>query len=99
MTFVYEPALLEHMEKKGQTTICVEVVTANSDIDFTDIYVHLVKPGQAEEFKSRKKYRSVTTEHGEVLLPPYHLEYDERITFGLKKTWIFRSIRYEGVRL
>ncbi len=99
VTFVYEPALLEHMAKKGLTTVCVEVVTANADIDYTEIYVHLVKPSQADEFKTRKKYRAVATEHGEVLLPPYHLEYDETVTFGLRKLWIFRSVKAEGIRL
>lgn len=99
MTFIYEPALLEHMAKKGLSTICVEVITANSDIDYTEIYVHLVKPGQAQEFIERKRYRSVATEHGEVLLPPYRLEYEDTITFGLKKLWIFHSIRHEGIRL
>lgn len=99
MTFVYEPALVEHMKKRGLTTICVEVVTANADIDFTEVYVHLIKPGQVEEFMTRRKYRAVTTEHGQVLLPPYHLEYSETVTFSLKKIWIFHSLRCEGIRL
>ena len=99
MTFHYEPELLAYMAEKGLDKICVEVVTANADIDCTELYVHFVKPGQAEEFKKRKKYRSVATEHGEVLLPPYVLEYDEIVTFGLKKIWIFRSVRYDGIRL
>ena len=99
MTFVYEPELLEYMRHKKHDAICVEVVTANADIDFTEIYVHFVKPSQADEFIKRKKYRAVATEHGTVLLPPYRLEYDETVTLGLKKTWIFRSIRCEGIRL
>mgnify|MGYP007101866978 CR=1 FL=1 len=99
MNFVYGPALLEHMEKRGLSTVCVEVVTANADIDFTELYVHLVKPGQAEEFISRKKYREIKTDHGAVLLPPYRLEYDDTVTLELKKTWIFHSVRCEGIRL
>jgi len=99
MTFHYEPELLAFMEEKGLDTLCVEVVTANADIDCTELYVHLVKPGRAEEFQKRKKYRPVQTEHGTVLLPPYILEYDEDVTFGLKKTWIFRSVCFEGIRL
>ena len=99
MTFHYDEELLVHMREKGLSTICVEVVTANSDIDCTELYVHLVKPGQAEEFKKRKRYRSVTTEHGDVLLPPYVLEYDEEVRFFLKKTWIFRSVVVSGIRL
>ena len=99
MTFHYEPELLAYMDEKGLNKLCVEVVTANSDIDCTELYVHFVKPGQAEEFKKRKRYRSVKTEHGEVLLPPYVLEYDDVVTFGLKKTWVFRSVSFEGIRL
>jgi len=99
VTFHFEPELVEYMEQKGLATVCVEVITANSDIDFTEIYVHLVKPAQAEELVARKRYRAVETEHGTVLLPPYRLSYDDDVTFGLKRTWIFRSVRYEGIRL
>ena len=99
MAFEYEPELLEYMEHKGLDTVCVEVVTANADIDCTEIYVHLVRPGQAEEFLKRKKYRAVATEHGRVLLPPYRLEYDDVIRFSLKKLWIFRSVQQTGIRL
>lgn len=97
--FRYEQALLDYMAQKGLSTIAVEVVTANSDIDITELYVHLVKPGQAEELVRRKKFRPVDTEHGTVLLPPYRLEYDDIVTFDLKKTWVFRSVRFDGIRL
>lgn len=99
MTFHYDPALLTYMEEKGHQTICVEVVTANADIDCTELYVHFVKPGQADEFVRRKKYRPVETERGRVLLPPYVLEYDEDVFFFLKKTWVFRSVGFSGIRL
>ena len=99
MTFSYDPALLAHMEKKGLTTICVEVVTANADIDCTEIYVHLVKRGQADDFVNRKRFRSIETEHGTVLLPPYRLEYEETVRFYLKHWWFFRAVGYEGIRL
>ena len=98
--FIYEEPLLEYMRDKGMTAIAVEVVTAaHSDIEVTELHVHLVKDKQAEYFRKKKKFRGIQTEHGEVLLPPYRLEYDDTVRFGLKKTWIFRSVRYEGIRL
>ena len=100
MTFVYEAPLLEHMKRKGMSSIAVEVISSsNSDFEVTELYVHLIKDKQAEYFKAKKKFRGISTEHGEVLLPPYRLEYSDTITFGLKSFWIFHSIRYEGIRL
>ena len=100
MTFVYEPALLEYMREKGRTTIAVEVMSSDhSDFEVTELYVHLIRDKQAAYFKEKKRFRGISTEHGEVLLPPYRLVYDDTVTFGLKKVWIFRSIRYEGISL
>lgn len=100
MKIEYEAPLLEYMKKKEMTTIAVEVISSqNSDFEVTELYVHLIKDKQAEYFKEKKGFRSVPTEHGEVLLPPYRLVYDDTITLGLKKFWIFHSIRYEGIKL
>lgn len=99
MTFVYEAPLLEHMKQKGMTAIAVEVISSNSDFEITELYVHLIKDRQAEYFKAKKGFRGILTEHGEVLLPPYRLEYSDTITFGLKKVWIFHGIRYSGIKL
>ena len=88
------------MQKKSMTTIAVEVMSStNSDFEVTELYVHLIKDSQVQYFKDKKHFRGVKTEHGEVLLPPYRLEYDDVITFGLKKLWIFHSIRCSGIRL
>ncbi len=96
----YDEALREYMAKKGMTTIAVEVASAqHSDIEVTELYVHLISDRQAAYFKEKKKYRAVQGELGELLLPPYNLEYDETVSFGLKKFWIFHSIRYKGIRL
>lgn len=99
MVFLYDTELVSYMVEKKLDTIAVEVVTANADIDFTELYVHLVRKGKAEELIRRKKYRPIATEHGTVLLPPYVLEYDQEIRFRLKKTWIFRSIGFQGISL
>jgi len=100
MNFVYTPELLEYMNSKKQDTIVVEVIEANhTDIEFTDIRVHLVNHRMANIFKTERKYRSVPTEHGEILLPRYKLEYEETITLGLKKVLFFNSISCQGISL
>ena len=100
MRIEYDAPLREYMARKGMTTIAVEVMSSqNSDFEITELYVHLISDKQAEYFKAKKRFRSVPTEVGEVLLPPYRLEYDETITFTLKKWWIFHSLRQTGIRL
>lgn len=100
MTITYDDALKEYMAKKGLTTIAVEVMSSqNSDFEFTELYVHLVRDRQAAYFKEKKKFRAVQGEAGEVLLPNYVLEYDETMHFYLKKFWFFRSVGYKGIRL
>ena len=95
----YDEALRGYMAQKGLSTIVVEVVSSqNSDIEVTELHVHLVREGKAEEFKKRK-YRSVETELGEVLLPPYVLEYDETVRFSLGSFWIFHWVKQTGIRL
>ena len=100
MTIRYDEALREHMAKKGMTTIAVEVMqSSSSDFEVTELYVHLISDRQAAHFKEKKRFRAVQGELGEVLLPPYKLEYDETIRFSLKKIWIFHSIKQTGIRL
>ena len=100
MRIEYDAPLREYMARKGMTTIAVEVMSSqNSDFEITELYVHLISDKQAEYFKAKKRFRPVATELGEVLLPPYRLEYDETITFTLKKWWIFHSVRQTGIRL
>ena len=100
MTIEYDPALRAYMEQKGRTTIAVEVVSSqHSDIEITELYVHLVTDRQAAYLKNKRRFRAVVTEAGQVLLPPYRLEYDDTVTFCLHKFWVFRSVRQTGIRL
>ena len=99
MKFVYDADLLEYMEKKGKKNIIVEVVTCNSDFDLTELHVFLADDKRAKFFIEKKHYRSVSSEVGQVLLPPYRLEYQEEIRFGLKQIWLFKSLMYEGIKL
>ena len=100
MTFTYEPALLEYMQKKGKNTIVVEEVTINnSDIEITELHIHLIDDKRAEEFISKKRYRSTATDAGQVLLPPFKLKYDDVITFGLKSFLGFKYVTYKGIKV
>lgn len=100
MEFVYEKDLQEYMKKKGKKTIVVEVVTANcSDFEITELNVHLINEKQAEYFKTKKKFRSKETEMGEVLLPPYRLEYDDTVTFGLKSFLGIKQLTWQGIKV
>ena len=100
MTIRYTPELLEYMAKKNNNTILVDLVEINNtDVEVVDLHVYLPHPNQKEKFLKEKRYRTVTTEVGEVLLPPYPLKLDEEITFGLKKFWIFKSISYTGIKM
>ncbi len=100
MTFTYEPALLEYMDKKGKNIIVVEEVTINnSDIELTELHVHLIDTKRAEEFKTKKRYRSIDTDAGAVLLPPFKLKFDDVITFGLKSFLGFKYLTYKGIKI
>ena len=100
MRIEYDEALRAHMEKKGMTTIAVEVVSAqHSDIEVTELYIHLISDKQAAYFKEKKKFRAVQGELGEVLLPPYVLDYGETVRFSLQSFWISHSVRQTGIKL
>ncbi len=100
MKFIYEPALQEYMRQKRKNTVAVEVVTSNnSDFEVTELHVHLVDEKRAAFFIEKKHFREHTTEYGSVLLPPYRLEYDETVTFGLKKFLFVRYVTWDGIYL
>ena len=100
MEFVYEPELLEYMKAKGRYDIVIELVSIDhSDIEMTDLHVFLANERQMKLFKDEKKYKSIKTSVGEVLMPIYKFEVDEKIVFGLKSTWIFKSLTYKGIRI
>jgi hypothetical protein len=100
MEFHYTPELRTYMQEKGKKHIIVEVVQSDSsDFEVTELHVHFVNEKQAEYFRSKKHFTAKTTELGEVLLPPYRLEYDPVITFSLRKFLFIRYVGHEGIRL
>ena len=100
MTIRYTPELLEYMDKKKNHTILVELVEINNtDVEVIDLHVYLPHKNQREKFLTEKKYRLITTEAGEVLLPRYPLQLAEEITFGLKKVLFFHTLSYTGIKV
>lgn len=100
MNFVYDNVLLQEMRKKNRKNIAIEVAASNhSDIEVTELWYRFVKDSYADYLVEEKKYRTVTTEVGRVLLPPYRLHYDETVRFYLQKHWIFTQLKAEGVHL
>ena len=100
MEFIYEPELLEYMKSKDRYDIIVELVSIDhSDIEMTDLHVFLANERQLKLFKEEKKYKSIRTSVGEVLMPVYKFDVDEKIVFGLKSTWIFKTLTYKGIRI
>ena len=99
MEFQYDPALKAYMEQHGKKTIVVEMVEINnSDLDVSELHVFFPNDRIRERFLARR-YRSVPTEMGEVLLPPFPLTFDEVVTFRLKKFLCFHSIGYTGIKV
>lgn len=100
MKFIYEPALQEYMKRKQKNTIVVEVVTSNnSDFEVTELHVHPVDEKRAAFFIEKKHFKEHVTEYGSVLLPPYRLEYEETVTFGLKKILFVQYVTWKGIHL
>lgn len=100
MEFVYEEALREYMHKKEKMAVVIEVVTSNcSDFEITELHVHLANKKQADFFKEKKGFKGRTTDCGEVLFPPYRLDYDETIVFGLKSFLGIKRLTYQGIEV
>ena len=100
MNIIFEPELMAYMEKKNRRNISVEVATSNaSDFEVTEIYLRLVSDSYASYLTEKKRYRLIKAEGGNVLLPPYHLVYQDTLVFGRKKRWLFHFLTYQGISL
>ena len=100
MNFIIDEALKAYMQRTGKTNIVVEMVTAEtSDIEISELHVHLVNDRQAAFFKEKKRYRGRATDVGEVLLPAFPLQYEENVRFWLKSFLCFKTVGYEGIKI
>lgn len=100
MKFRYTPELLEHMKKRGRTTVLVELMEINhTDLDVTEFHVRLADGKTKEHFLTKKRYRRVETEEGDVLLPPFPLQLADTVTFGLKSVLGFKYLTCQGIKV
>ena len=100
MEFRITPNLLEYMKKKKKKNISVEVASSDhSDFEVTEIYLRLVSDRFATYLTDKNRYVARQSEAGLILLPPYRLEYDNVITFSLKKILFFHILKQDGIRL
>lgn len=100
MNFIIDDALKEYMHKSGKTTIVVELVTAEtSDIEISELHVHLVNDRQAAFFKEKKRYKACDADGGQVLMPKFPLECQDEIRFWLKSFLCFKTVGYEGIKI
>lgn len=94
------PALAEHMQTKGKRNICVEVAQSNaSDFEVTEIFLRLASDSLASYLHEKKRYRMLETDGFHVLLPPYKLEFEDTVTFDVKRFWIFKRLICKGISL
>ena len=99
MEVIYSPELLTYMDARRKHNISIEVAASNtSDIEVTELFLRLVNDDFAA-YLEKKNYRSIRTEVGLVLLPPYRLHVDPVIRLNCRKRWLFHSLSVEGVRL
>lgn len=100
MNFVYEEKLKDYIKKHNKKTLVVELITVNnSDFEITELSVHFVDERMRKIFTEKRRYRAFSTESGEVLLPPFPLELEETVTFGLKSFLFFNSVTYTGIKV
>ena len=100
MEIAYRPELVSYMKTHGKKNIVVDVATSNtSDVEITELFFRFVSDRHAGYLKGKKSFRSVSTEHGEVLFPKYRLVYDDVVVFGLRKRLWFHSITCEGIKV
>ena len=101
MVFVCTESMRSYMEEKKKNNISVEVAESNSsDFEVTELYLRLVSDDFRDYLVSKKRYRVFQLEGGgNVLLPPYRLEYDDVVTFDIKKLWLFKRMIMHGIRL
>ena len=99
MKIVYTPELLDYMKKKNKTTIIVELVELNCDLDMTELHVYLADKRIRDTFRDKKSYGIVTTDVGEVLFPPFPLKLEETVTFGLKSFLFINHLTYQGIKV
>ena len=101
MIFHVTPALEAYLKNRKRHIISIEVASSDhSDFDVTEIFLRLVTDDFASYLIDKKNYRQRLSEEGvPILLPSYHLEYDDIVTFDVRKWLFFNKVTYSGIKL
>ena len=100
MVFECTPELRTYIEKSGKNCILVEMVEVNnSDLEISELHVRFADRRTREIFVEKKRYRTVETDFGEVLLPRFPLQLEEPVTFSLRSVLGIKSIRQKGIKI
>ena len=100
MDIVCSDELVSWLAPRKKKIISVEVAVSNaSDFEVAEIYLRLVDERFAAYLIEEKRYREAGGGRVRVLLPPYHLQYDDVVRFDLKKRWIFHRVTWQGICL
>lgn len=98
MTFEISPELSDYMKAKNRSAIAVTVAdTSNTDINVEELYIRAVDEKTAAYMKNKQGFHSYPGPGCEILLPNYILEYAPTVRFYIKKLWIFKIIKSEGI--
>lgn len=99
MQFVYDPKLVEYIEKTGKKSIVVEMVSIdNSDFEITELHTHFIDARMRKKFIDQR-YRVIETDHGEVLLPRFPLEINDVVTLRLKRFLFIKTLVADGIKV
>lgn len=100
MKIEYSAEFADYMNRKRKTHAVVAVAeAAHSDIEVTEIFVRVCDEDHAKYLREKERYREVTDGDRRVMLPPYRLEYEDRLRFFIRKQFIFKTLAVEGVKL
>lgn len=100
MQIIVSPELAAHMRQVNKPNIIVEIAQCDhTDIEVTELHVHLISDKDVRFFIEKKRFRTIDIEEGYLLLPNYKLEYEDTLTFGLRKILFFKQVTYRGIKL
>lgn len=97
---VVEPELVSYMKDTGKRNIVVQVAQAeHSEIEIAEIFVQLMNDRRADGLAAKRySVRQLPDSGLRVLFPPYHLIYEDTVTFAMKKIGPFKKVSWKGIR-
>lgn len=97
MDIVYDPALLEHMAKKGTPHVVVDTCSAKTcGGPMAQLDVYLASDKRADELREQAVAVHAGSA-GDVLIMARGLETDDTATFKLKSFFGIKDVEVEGI--